>query len=341
MPTQIATLQSLANELGLTLVCVPEGAPLAEALDIITGNPVVDERDVMLWRFAFWTERKLLERLTGKKKSAAGKKAYKALDDYVNLVNNKVFLTANVVQRAVDLSRAFKDNARISAKLAHEMNGEDFDDEHTTIPKDLFQQTYKDCRLSDLAISTYVENRARLAALKAATDYLLLKRDGVDHNESYTVKLEEFEVESGGNLLDLVPASYRVGLETIADDLYLHRYPVFWQWFLWCFGGFLLLDRLDQEYELLAQKTGIPKDHIPDALKVFDTLFPSEGKGWFRDYYGIKLVQLASVPFMGIGANLRRLYHAGDKTFDGLILPEDEAKNKLLQWNNCIVELLA
>ena len=59
-------------------------------------------------------------------------------------------------------------------------------------------------------------------------------------------------------------------------------FPLFWQVFLWSWGGFLLTDCVDEQYEKLSQETGVPIAEIPLALQAFDKLFPTPG-GWFRE----------------------------------------------------------
>lgn len=223
---QLAVYAQVAHELGLDLISIPDlknaAAPLAALTEV---KP--DPDDVWAWRFSYWVERQLLRYLMQRKKSAGdNKKCYRALAEYLLLINSRIFFSRNVVRRAVDLYSAFSENAHISAKLAHELHGEDFDDEHETVPDAFFKRAYYACELNELAISTYAEYRALLAVLKAATDYVLFKRQGSDHNEAYTIKLEDFELEVGGTLLQLVPASFRKGLDAISREPYFHRYPI-------------------------------------------------------------------------------------------------------------------
>src|SRR5687768_16607394 len=85
------------------------------------------------------------------------------------------------------------------------------------------------------------------------------------------------------------------------------RLPVFWQTFLWSWGGFILTDRQDIEYERLSHETGVPVGEIPLALSAFDKLFPVTG-GWFKQPSGSQRRVLMMMPaaVRGIGA-FRRL----------------------------------
>lgn len=111
---------------------------------------------------------------------------------------------------------------------------------------------------------------------------------------------------------------------------------------MWIFGGFILKDYEEKEYEVLSQRTGIPKEEIPNALEAYQILFPRED-GWFMDFSptsNIKMLKMFSVPFMGIGANYRRLLYTESKEFKDLKLSGKHTLNDLIKWNNLTVEVL-
>ncbi len=56
------------------------------------------------------------------------------------------------------------------------------------------------------------------------------------------------------SLLDWLPSLFKKGLNTISKHKYFHKYPIFWQWFMWIFGGFVLKDYESKEYEILSKK---------------------------------------------------------------------------------------
>ena len=96
----------------------------------------------------------------------------------------------------------------------------------------------------------------------------------------------------------------RVGFR---EQTYFYLYSYIWQFFIFLFGGFLLEDKKEDEYNLLAEISGIPIGEIDNALSAFDVLFPIEG-GWMRkiDHTSIKLLKFMPSPFCGIGVNLRK-----------------------------------
>lgn len=329
--------QKIGESLNVAVVAIPDLQKTAESLAPIGVSAKVKPEDILTWRFSYWAERQLLAQLTSKKKSTTDCKRYNALDSYVSLVNSRVFFTKNVIERAYALYAAFRENPNLSAKVGHEMAGADFDAEHEKIPADVFRRCYYREELNDICISTYVENRARLAVMKSAIDYRLHKEAGSDQNKKLSIQFgdEKFEY----SLLDTLPKSFKAGLEKLATHRFFHRYPVFWQWFLWFFGGFIWLEREKEEFTLLAEKSGIPVEEIPNALTAYETLFPREG-GWFHRIESINYLLLVPPPFMGIGANYRRLVYSEKQNFDGLKMAGAYAKNNLLRFNNMVVELL-
>ena len=78
---------------------------------------------------------------------------------------------------------------------------------------------------------------------------------------------------------DFLPASFRSGVEDLRKEKHFALYPLFWQVFTWVFGGFILEDRTEQEYGWLEALTGVPNEHVDDALGAFDKLF-DKGSSW-------------------------------------------------------------
>ncbi len=331
--------QKIAESLGIEVIAIPATKNATECLSSLVAPENIHPVDITSWRFANWTERQLLRLLKIKKKSDHYRKCYIALDEYFSLINNRTFFTRNVVERAHKIYEGFRKYPNISAKLGHELAGNDFDGEYNAVPPSLYQEAYYRCVLNDLAMSSFVEHRARLAVLKGAIDYIIFKETGNDHNEIFAIKFGDADFES--TLLNLLPMSFQIGLKEISSHPCFHRYPVFWQWFLWIFGGFVLKDYQERDYELLSAKTGIPIKEIPRALKSYETLFP-RSDGWFIEpkQTNIKMLKLFPVPFMGVGANYRRLMYGADQKWEDLQLTGPHTLDDLLKWNNVVVDLL-
>lgn len=328
-----------AKELKIDLILNNDLDKTKENLSGIISPDRVNDADILIWRYAYWTERNLLKYLKKRKKNQLDLKCFKTLDNYYFKINCEIFFTPNRLKRIKQLYDAFQEIPNISAKTSHEIGGDSFEEEYEDISHEDFKNTYYYCDLNPIQVSTFIEHFARVTILKNCVDYLLFKEAG--EQEKSDDELNFF----GRKLsrLNLLPESLRNGLELISEDEYFPRYPIFWQWFLFVFGGFILKDSIDKEFELLSKKTGIPINQIEKAFKAYEILFPTNN-GWMRDIpnTNIKGLKLFSVPFMGIGANFRRIYYAQTKSFDELDskLNGEYTLGDLKKWNNLTVDLL-
>lgn len=331
--------KKIASSLNVSIITIPDIDNTGESLKELIQPEGIDKVDIGSWRFSYWTERQLLRLLTVKKKSVGNKECYKALDRYFQLINNRTFFTQNIVERAYKLYDSFREYPHISAKMGHELHGAEFGNEYDSIPKALYSEAYYDCVLNDLAISTFIEHRARLAVLRSAIDYTIYKNTGSDQNRKLTFQFGTREVEY--SLLDLLPQSFKSGLAEISEHEYFHRYPIFWQWFLWIFGGFVLMDYQTEDYTLMSEKTGIPVTEIPRAINAYEILFP-RSDGWFIEppHSNVRMLKLFPTPFMGVGSNYRRLRYAASSKWEELKLTGLHTLDDLIKWNNVVVELL-
>lgn len=77
------------------------------------------------------------------------------------------------------------------------------------------------------------------------------------------------------------------------------------------------------------------------ALAAYEKLFPRDG-GWFVQPPNqcARIMMLAPVPFMGIGANYRRKLYSKEKTFESLEVDGQYTRANLVKWNNVAVALL-
>jgi hypothetical protein len=330
--------QDIGQKIDVDLVCIPDLDKAHTYLEGLIGQ--VEPIDISTWRFSYWTERQLLKLLTIKKKSTTDKLAYGAMDRYFSMINNRTFFTSNVIHRARKLYEVFQEYPNITSRLGHELQGEDFEKNHSDVPRAIFEEAYYQCKFNDLSISTLIEHRSRLSILKSAIDYKLYKSSGNDHDEKEVMKFGDLQWET--RLLDLLPQSFKRGLETVSEHKYYFRYPVFWQWFMWVFGGFILKDYEQQEFELMSAKTGIPPGEIPNALSAYSMLFPGPEGGWFVDQKesNIRVLKMFPVPFMGIGANYRKWQYTEDYKFEKLNLTGMHSLGDLLKWNRVVVDLL-
>ena len=151
----------------------------------------------------------------------------------------------------------------------------------------------------------------------------------------------EFEEENFLERIEYLslPETIKNGLNKLVKEPYFYRYPIFWQWFTYVLGGFILQDFENKEYEYLSKKTGIPIEEIPNAFDSFNKLFPTSD-GWFFSLpnSNIDWHRFFPLPLSGIGANHRRFIHLDpdndsyeelDKKLSGKMTMVD-----LIKWNN-------
>ncbi len=280
--------------------------------------------------------------MNGYKKSAPEAKRYVALADYLHAVNSGAFFRQTISERMYHLCSKYKEHPNISSRVAAEMKGQPFDEEYDKVDNEVFKQTFYDCDYNDLQMSCFVEHRARLALMKYATDFLLFSKSGrLDiAKDTRIVTILGHDIDSSS--FESLPGTFRTGIERIKDEPFFHRYPVFWQWFMWAYGGFILLDKKDEEYAHMATRTGIPVDEIPRALAAYDALFPTS-ETWFTDTSPnarILKLKMFPVPFMGLGAFYRRRMYCGEDGLGKLAVTGRYTVSDLARWNSAAVSVL-
>jgi len=329
-----------AKGLNIDLVIIPDLSMSRQALADFMNFTPIDDRDISVWRFSYWIERNLLQRLNHKKRSHPDKKRFKAMEDYYFEITSGIFFTEHIIHKVDKLYTAFQQFPHLSAKCGNEMIGNIFDEEYDTLPERIYKDTYYKCKYNDIQISTFIEHRARLAILKNAIDYHLYRKARLSREPEDISRITG--LNQSVSLKDLLPRSFQEGLNKLSEHKYFHRYPIFWQWFMWVFGGFILKDYEEREYELMSQKTGIPVEEIPKALEVYQILFPQKD-GWFIDFSpssNIRVLRMFPVPFMGIGANYRKWVYTKHGMFEELKLSGKYTLRDLSKWNNLTVEVL-
>ena len=309
----------------------------------LTGNVNIDNNDLTIWRYSYWVERNLLKRLKEKKALFHDLVCYQTIDEYLFEINSGIFFTENIIEKLTRLYAAYRKYPHISAKCGNELIGNDFNEDCKEIPSGVYKDTFYVCKYTDIQISTFVEHRARMAILKNAIDYLIYSEigitDKIEDKVYVTCKGPDFIYSK--TLFDTLPSSFQKGLEKISTHDFYHRYPVFWQWFTWVFGGFILKDYKSEDFNLLSQKTGIPIEEIPNALESYQLLFPIQD-GWFKELINSNIIvmKMFPIPFMGIGANYRKFNYSPNGAYPELKLQGIHTLNDLVKWNNLTVKVL-
>lgn len=327
-----------ATEIGIILIQIEDVSTAPQIIKKAIQCDVFLEEDFPIWRYSHWVERNLLRDLKyNKKKHYPDRISLQKLDEYYFLLNSGIFFTESIVQRVHKLYKAFENYPHISAKCGNEILGNSFDDEIDKLPSDIYNSTYYTCLYNIIQISTFIEHKARLALLKSAVDYLLTRRKKEEREKRGFGK--DFEKQ----LQEELPDTFIEGMETLETHKYFYRYPIFWQWFMWIFGGFILMDYEEKEYETLSKKTGIPKEEISNALESYQILFPQKEDGWFMNLSpnsNINVMKMFPVPFMGIGANYRLLLYTETMNFDDLNVSGSYTLKDLKKWNSLTSQVL-
>ncbi len=335
LPERVAadSLRRLCERLEIRLCHVPnvEAAPA-----ILEGRGLPEPPAgwlPSLWRFSYWIQRRLLASLGRAIKTGVCPETARRARDYQKLINDAVFFETDPRARVSSLMDAHWGHPQLARSAAAEVAGLGVHFEDPPF-SDQFKQALYDGRHFPVQACLYLEHRARLGILKAAVDYLIARQAG--RLPSTIVRLfgRDFVLEDW----NLYQAFQRV-VAQLESDPNFQRYPVFWQSFLWSWGGFILADREDAELDQLSVETGVPREQVSSALSLWDELFPIDG-GWFAQPSGDTRRQLKLMPaaVRGIGA-YRRLLIAGVDNYQELRLG-DYTPCRLATDHNTVVRLL-
>jgi hypothetical protein len=217
--------------------------------------------------------------------------------------------------------------------MAAEISGKgvNFEDPPDT---DLFKKSLYYGSSFPIQTCLLLAHRGRLAIIKAAVDYVIAKRQNQLPKKIVTIFDHDWDVSDLG-----LYKAFLHTIEAIEGAPSFQRYAIFWQIFILQWGGFLLLDRRDDEYRALSAQTGVPVDEIDNALNVFEMLFPLPG-GWFLTPAGAsrKVLKLTPAALRGVGAYSRLARHDADD-YDKLGY-KDRTPVHLAQDHNTVVRLL-
>lgn len=330
----------VGSKLGIQFVCVPDVQKPQEIIDQLVERARYNPADVAVWRFSYWLERRILDRLSSQRKS--GPQRFPLLFEHARSITNGVFFQPTIVGRLNALYDAYKRHPHLSAVVASEIQTGTLDPSAATVPSDIFARTFYDGEDNAVQTASFLEHRARLAVMKAGIDYILYKRAGETAKAETTWRLRLGGTILEGSDFDMLPQTFRDGLAEIQDQPFVHLYPLFWQWFMWAFGGFILTDLQDLEYKALSERTGIPVEEIPSALDAYDALFPI-GSRWLvdRPYTNMQVLRMFPVPFRGLGAHYRRLLHTTSGDLTELPLGGMYTKRNMEQEIGVLVKLLS
>jgi hypothetical protein len=284
-----------------------------------------------IWRFSLWVERNLLEGLRRFQHAHPEMEAPLEALNYYRLINNGIFFTRDVVDRINLLYKAFQAHPHLTAAAAEELHGGTFDCGTIETQAPQMQAAFRHGRHILLQACMYLEHRARLSLLKAAVDYLS-EGGAVRENLDGTIRID-FRVAS-------LPQTFLQGLSRLRSQPSYQKYPLFWQAFLWGWGGLIVVDREEDDLIGLSEQTGMSPDEARTALSAFDWLFPIPN-GWLYQMptAAYRLTKLVPWPFQGLGA-WQRLVRSGQTEYSDLGLSGQYTGSDLANRHNSCVRLL-
>ena len=294
------------------------------------------------FRFSLHMERMMNDYLNKKRKEHGRYVCYDKIAECWSTLNNAPFFISDPNQRIKRIFDLYLEYKNLASRVDHELNGEGWlEPEQCKMLVDghFIQLYYQTMEISPVHIAQYVELLIRVSILKACVDELLKPK------ETFSNPYERMLAQLGRMS---IPSNIDTGLGIISQQPYFYLYPRFWQVFIYGFGGFILLDKEQQEKELLAKLSGIPVSEVDNAIGAFDMLFPNN-RGWMRNYKGTNISMLNCMPpqIMGLGANMRRLlYRQGEDdkqaTYDvlGSQLTGEYTKVNLEHWGGLAYKYL-
>lgn len=327
-----------SSELGIELIDNSNLDETNVALQNYLHQPA-EEREIETLRFSYLLERKILKKIKNLKKEFPENQCYSKLDDYFFKINSGSFFSRNPVKRIKQIFETFIKYKNITAKLCYELGEGEYSDDVDELSDSCFSSLFYDVENTPLQIALYIEHIARVTILKACAEHLLRNHKGTFGTAQLEESIEYLEL----------PNTIKRGLAEIVNEPFFHRYPVFWQFFTYVMGGFVLTDLREQEYSYISENTGIPVEEIPNAFDSFNKLFPKDN-GWMFSIpnSNIEWHRFFPLAFSGIGANHRRIHYLKDnekenRTFfelDGL-LGGAKTSSDLIKWNNLAHSILS
>lgn len=291
--------------LGLDVVCFDDFTAAPQLFTEKGFGSFAEPRLIGLWRHSYGVERKFVKLIH--KQERAGDEGAKAAKTYHRQINNGTFFARAPEESLALLYEAYGDHPKLTLGYAREIDGEGFDPHAAANDSPSYQAMLRHGRHPELQACMYLEHRARLAILKAAVDYALAHPDGPpEFRMSEDGKSFFFQ----GLTYHVLPRTFHDGIAWLREQPNFARYATFWQQFLWGWGGFYLNDRTGEEFEWMAEYSGIPADEIPTALEAFDRFFPISN-GWLTTpgHTDIHMLKMVPLIFQGIGAHQRRIQY--------------------------------
>lgn len=335
MPVRIdaKSINKIAERIKITVVHIDDLKNLEERFAIFKLPAPSQKYLPEIWQFSFRVRRRLHKSLSLSIEKEHCPNTGKAAKDYFKLINDAVFFEPDVRTRIGLLAEAHRLHPYLAKSAAAEIAGEgtNFEDPPDTR---VFKRTLFHGGHIPVQACLFLAHKARLAILKGAIDYAIAKSSGTLPEKAVDILGLKISLEDSA-----LYTAFQKAVAKYSSAPNFRQYPTLWQVFLFCWGGFILEDRHDQEYAALSAQTGVPTNEIDNAFSFFESLFPLDG-GWFTQPTGDsrKVLKLMPPAIRGIGS-LMRLGLYGKKDYR-----EFEYKNQtwghMAEDHNSMVRIL-
>lgn len=325
------TYIQVSHELCIDLIVTEQnGETLSDAnLKKIYSIPTkaYDKAAIENLRFSYALERKLTNDIHSTAKNTEG---FLILRDYMFELMENTFFVSEPVDRLDRIFSLFSNHYHITSRLDQERVTMSYENtsKDADISKSSFEELfYNHDKPNKLYGALYVELQHRLSVLKYCVEDILMPVK--EQNMAKMIdNIKHAELSS----------NIHSGIYELKKQHYFYLYPYFWQIFIYLFGGFILLDKKDEEYNLLADITGVPIQEIDNALSAFDILFPIAGGKWMMDvpHTQIRILKFMPSPFCGIGVNFRKSIYCPNKKLEELqqVTKYSHTYDDLIRYNN-------
>jgi hypothetical protein len=228
--------------------------------------------------------------------------------DYSNRIKYSLYLEGNCIERINTVYHIYKKHPKLTLETAYRLEGKKYNQK--PIEKCYsFNEALYEGEYPLLQCCFYLENRARIVLLKYCVDYL---------------------VQYGTSNSENMPSPFKTVLEYLAQISSWKKIPSIIQSFIWNWGGFFLIDKIDEEYCLFAKELGVEINDIHSALIAYTTLFPNEKSWWSTTSNNeLKILKLLPIPIHGLGV-LKRMKLYGVK--EPLSLSSGRTSLELTKW---------
>jgi len=327
------SLAHVRNQTGITFLHIPTPQGVDASFKPLGLPEPKWEALPALWRYSLWAQRRLLKSLGESIKENICVETAKTAKEYHHLINDAVFFVPDVRDRVGDLLNAHFEHQQLALTAAYEIETGKLEFRNPPQTRTFKKALYGGSHFP-IQACLFLAHRARLYILKALVDYWLARQRG---------EITDRYLRLGKHLIDMstTPLSNAMlkGLNELSQAKSFRLFPVFWQIFLWSWGGFLLTDRMEQEHDALSKETGVPIDEIPVALTAFDKLYPTDN-GWFRRPMGDSRSVLMLMPAVmrGIGSGRRKFMTPVENYKD--LGYADETGPRLAADHNALVRIL-